>query len=89
MAAVGATLRIRRKAGKIIAAHRQRSCHGKIRHEDHATADGVRLRMEAQFGSPFAAYHCRHCGGFHVGNDKGGNSDGREEQVEGAFDGRA
>lgn len=71
-AVTGAALRVRGKAGRLIAQHRRRSCDGKVRHGSCQSADEVRRRMEAQFGSPFAVYLCRYCNSYHVGNDKGG-----------------
>jgi hypothetical protein len=68
--ATGATLRIRRKAGMVIAAHRRRSCEDKVRHATMEAANEVRTRMQDQFGSAFASYPCKYCMGWHVGNDK-------------------
>lgn len=59
-------------------AQRRKACTGKSRHADQAGA-AVALRKLRQAHGPtgqVSAYHCQHCGGWHIGHTPGRNGIG-------------
>lgn len=57
-------------------AQRRKACAGKVRHaeEGHAYAALRRMRHAHQAdNSHHSAYHCPHCGGWHIGHTPGRN----------------
>jgi hypothetical protein len=52
---------------KTLGDHFRLSCGTKVRHPDQLSAYREALRMTRLEMSPMNAYHCRCCGGWHVG----------------------
>lgn len=50
---------------------RRRSCEGKVRHESAAGANIARAKLARRDDDRMNAYHCRFCGGWHVGHAPG------------------
>jgi hypothetical protein len=47
---------------------RRKSCTGKIRYESFNDANKHAVSMHYKTGQWFAAYHCKFCGGWHIGH---------------------
>ncbi len=47
---------------------RARSCTGKIRHQDRASALAHRAALLAAGDTRLTVYRCAFCGGYHVGH---------------------
>lgn len=50
------------------------SCYRKLQYPNkrkaESAAQNMRRRFDVKHGSPLVAYHCAHCGNWHVGNEK-------------------
>ena len=49
----------------------QTQCYGKYRFDDGGLAKQVARKSAKRKESKASAYHCMHCGGWHVGNGNG------------------
>lgn len=52
----------------IHAGEKQVQCAGKERFANGGAARAVMTRMLRRQDLPLNAYHCQHCGGWHIGN---------------------